>query len=172
MSEGNGRSPLDRTRRAKTEQKAEEDRRVLDGGAVAAGMLGTLGPPLVPAILLGEGLPGAVITLFEAGLPGAVVTATAALTALAVPLGGYVAGWFGGPGSRRGAMHGGAAVFASILAVGTAFAYLGSGGLLAAFGTGVALALVTLPTVAIGALVGGVAGYVGGKRRARAEREA
>lgn len=155
-----GESPLDRTRRAKATQKAVRDERRFDIGAVAAGMLATLLPQVAPAILL------------DTNLPSEVVVATSALTALGVPLGGYVAGWLSGPEQRRGATHGTVAVFASLLAIGAVGYYVTGGNLSAVFGTDVSLTLVVLPALAIGALVGGVAGFVGSGRRARTEREA
>ncbi|MFC4550149.1 MULTISPECIES: hypothetical protein [Halorussus] len=164
---------LGRVRRAKARQRRG---RRLDGGAVAAGTVVVLGFQTLPAFLL------------MAGLPENAVATTAAATALSVPLGAFGAGWLGGAGGRgrrhrrcdsassrndwgdagrRGARHGVATVALSTL-LGVSAGLLLATGRVAALLAGPALTTFALPAGLLAAVVGAVAGYLGGHRRGRA----
>ncbi|WP_132057885.1 hypothetical protein [Halorussus amylolyticus] len=143
---------LDRVRRAKTRQRSD---RWLDGGAVAAGVVGALGPQTLPAFLL------------AASIPESMVRVVASVTLLAVLFGAYVAGWLGGPGAGRGARHGATALAAST--AGAAFAaVLLTPDRMASMLGGATFPVALVSAVAVGGGVGALIGSLGGRRRADA----
>ncbi len=149
----NDDAPLTRVRRAKSHPPAPSR---IDGGAIAVGMVVTLGAHLVPALLV---LVGVFDTLF-----GAAVLAST----LAFPIGSYVTGRYAGGTSVRGGVHGlltaaaslGVLAGATVLFVGTDETVAELGRWLVADGETPVLA----GTVVCLLLVGVVAGALGAKR--------
>lgn len=145
--------PLTRVRRAKSRPSAPSR---IDGGAVAVGLIITLGAHLVPALLV---LVGVFDTLFGAA---------ALASTLAFPVGSYVTGKFAGGNSVRGGVHGllTAAVSLVILAGGSAL-FVGADGLVAELGKWLVAdsdITVLAGTVVCLLLVGALTGALGSKR--------
>lgn len=84
-------APLARVRRAKSGQSVPPR---IDGGAIAVGMLLTLGAHLAPALLV------------LVGVTDTLVDGSALASTFAFPVGSYVTGRYAGENSTRGGVHG------------------------------------------------------------------
>ncbi|WP_049969796.1 hypothetical protein [Haladaptatus cibarius] len=95
--------PLSRVRRAKSQQSATSR---IDGGAIAVGMVVTLGAHLLPALLL----------LLETS--ASLVRLAALASTIVFPFGSYMAGRYAGTDWERGGLHGVFSAGASLIALG------------------------------------------------------
>ncbi|GAA0227613.1 hypothetical protein ACFFQF_11855 [Haladaptatus pallidirubidus] len=112
--------PLSRVRRAKSQQSATSR---IDGGAIAVGMVVTLGAHLAPALLL----------LLETS--ASLVRLTALASTVAFPFGSYVTGRYAGSDWERGGLNGVFAAGASLVVLGaSAIILVGADRAVAEFG--------------------------------------
>ncbi|WP_458205877.1 hypothetical protein [Haladaptatus sp. NG-SE-30] len=148
--------PLTRVRRAKSHQSPTS---LVDGGAIAVGMVVALGVHLIPAGL----------SLVETS--SALLQISALASTMALPVGSHVTGRYAGGDWERGGVHGLSTATGSLAILGgAAVAFVGAERAVDEFGRmlGVGAGIPVLAGVVVGLLFAGiVAGALGAKRRER-----
>jgi hypothetical protein len=153
MSDDDAEAPLARVRRVKSRGPPPSR---IDGGAIAVGMVVTLGANLAPALLV-------LLDVFDTLVGGA-----ALLSTLAFPLGSYATGRYAGRDSTRGGFHGLLTTGLSVALLGGATVlFVGADGALAELGrllVADSATSVLAGTVVCLLLSGVVGGALGAKR--------